>query len=146
VTVLLPLGTLDQLREHGSDAVGHVLRRYNLLDGRQLVDLNTVEGNYQLFRFSECYFVRGPSRSAALAHAFANIERHASGRTAHLTAKISFATRESSNDATDSSIQLKSASIDVKFVQFVSAPSDHAYTSIPLHVTELRDRDRDRTP
>jgi len=71
------VGAADQLREHRGRAIGQVLGQNDVFEGNQPVDLDAIQGDDQFFGFAESDLVGRGSGLAALADAFADVERYA---------------------------------------------------------------------
>src|SRR5206468_1650508 len=84
-----------------------------------------VERDDELLGFSKRNLVRGGPSLASLAHALADVVRHAPRCTLHLTAKLGLAMWKAGDDRTDLPVELKCTSIDVELVKVILARSVH---------------------
>ncbi len=73
----------------------------DVVNRRQLVNLDAIESYDQLLRLSERNFLCGRSCPTALAHALADVEGHTAGGPAHLAAKIGLPARKLRDYPTD---------------------------------------------
>src|SRR5205823_10646292 len=84
-----------------------------------------VERNDELLCFAEGDLVRGGSSPASLAHALADIVRHAPRGALHLAAKVCFSVRKARDDRAYPSVEVQGATVYVELVQIVLARSFH---------------------
>jgi hypothetical protein len=97
---------VDQLREHGGNAVSEVLSFDNIFKRGKLVDLDAIKGNDQLLVLAEGDLVGGSSCFASLADTFADIEGHTTRCSFHLPTKVTLTMRELGDNLAYLSIQL----------------------------------------
>jgi hypothetical protein len=86
---------------------------------RQFVDFDTVQRHDEFLGFAESNLVGSSSGPSPLSYAFSDVERHAAGSASHLAPQVSFATGKLGRKASNFSIQLQCASVDVELVEFV---------------------------
>ena len=137
---LLRLRASNELGEHGADAIDKVLRRGHLLDRCELINLDAVEGNDELFGFSKRNLVGGSSRPASFPDGFPDVERDTARRASHLTSEIRLATRESRDDPPNRPVKLQGTSVSVKLMQLVAAtrPTCHLPSRVRAPCPVLR--------
>jgi hypothetical protein len=97
-----------------------VLRGDDLRTWSKTIDLDAVEREDELLRFTECDAVGRGACLASLTHSFADIEGDASS-SAHLAAEVGFSTRKLVDDRADSSVEFQCAPIHIELVEVVSA-------------------------
>ena len=115
----------DELREHRCSAVRQVLGDDDVVQRCQFVDLDTVQRHDEFFGFAKSNLVGSSSGPSPLTHAFSDIERHAAGSASHLAAQIGFASGKLGHNASDCSVQLQCAPIDIELVEFVPTSTLH---------------------